>query len=127
GADAGEMLQRLEALNVTDPAHVHLVAGPLYHSAPGGFALYAHLCGSTVVVMDKFDPEAALATIARHRCSSTFMAPTLLQRIIDLPPDVRARHDVSSMRSIVMAAAPCPMRVKEAVLAYFGPVLYEFY
>ena len=115
------------ALNVTDPAHVHLVAGPLYHSAPGGFALYAHLVGGTVVVMPKFDAEAALATIERHRCSSTFMAPTLLKRIVDLPAAVRARYDVSSMRAIVMAAAPCPMRVKEDVIAYFGPVLYEFY
>jgi acyl-CoA synthetase (AMP-forming)/AMP-acid ligase II len=127
GSDPGELLPRLAALNVTDPAHVHLVAGPLYHSAPGGFASYAHLMGSTVVVMPKFDPEVALATIARHRCSSTFMAPTLLKRIVDLPAPVRARYDVSSMRAIVMAAAPCPMRVKEEVLAYFGSVLYEFY
>ena len=127
GSDPQELLPRLQALNVTDPAHVHLVAGPLYHSAPSGFALYAHLLGNTVVVMPKFDAEAALATIARHRCSSTFMAPTLLKRIVDLPATVRARYDVSSMRAIVMAAAPCPMRVKEAVLAYFGPVLYEFY
>src|SRR2546426_1084940 len=55
------------------------------------------------------------------------MAPTLLKRIVDLPPEVRKRYDVGSMRSIVVAAAPCPMRVKEEVLAYFGPVLYEFY
>jgi acyl-CoA synthetase (AMP-forming)/AMP-acid ligase II len=121
------MMQRIRALGLTDPAHVHLVAGPLYHSAPGGFATYAHLCGQTVVVMPKFEPEAALDAIQRHRCSTTFMAPTLLKRIVDLPAAVRARYDVSSMRSIVMAAAPCPMRVKEQVLEYFGPVLYEFY
>ncbi len=126
-SDLADLRRRLEPLNVTDPSHVHLVAGPLYHSAPGGFALYAHLVGSTVVVMPKFDAEAALAAIARHRCSSTFMAPTLLKRIVDLPAAVRARYDVSSMRAIVMAAAPCPMRVKEEVIAYFGPVLYEFY
>jgi acyl-CoA synthetase (AMP-forming)/AMP-acid ligase II len=117
----------LKDLDLTDPAHVHLVAGPLYHSAPGGFAMFAHLVGSTVVVMPKFDPEAALATIERRRCTSTFMAPTLLKRIVDLPPSVRGRYDVSSMRAIIMAAAPCPMRVKEAVVALFGTVLYEFY
>ena len=99
----------------------------MYHSAPGGLALYAHLVGATVVIMPKFDPEQALAEIERHRCSSTFMAPTLLKRIVDLPPAVRARYDVSSMRAIIMAAAPCPMSVKEGVVAYFGPVLYEFY
>jgi acyl-CoA synthetase (AMP-forming)/AMP-acid ligase II len=125
--DPSAVLPRLAALGVASPDHVHLVAGPLYHSAPSGFALYAHLFGQTVVVMPRFEAEAALATIARHRCSTTFMAPTLLKRLVDLPAAVRARYDVSSLRAIVMAAAPCPMRVKEAVLAAFGPVLYEFY
>ena len=55
------------------------------------------------------------------------MAPTLLKRIVELPAAVRARHDVGSMQVIVVAAAPCPMRVKEEVLGQFGPVLYEFY
>jgi acyl-CoA synthetase (AMP-forming)/AMP-acid ligase II len=117
---------RLEALDLARE-HVHLVAGPLYHSAPGAFALYAHLFGGTVVVLPKFDAEAALAAIARHRCTSTFMAPTLLKRIVELPEAGRARHDVGSMQVIVVAAAPCPMRVKEDVLRQFGPVLYEFY
>jgi acyl-CoA synthetase (AMP-forming)/AMP-acid ligase II len=125
--DPASVVERLRDLDLADPSHVHLVAGPLYHSAPGGFALYAHFFGSPVVVMPRFDPEAALAAIARHRCTSTFMAPTLLQRIVDLPASVRARYDVSSMRVIVMAAAPCPTRVKEAVVRFFGPVLYEFY
>jgi len=127
GMDPGGVLPRLQALDLTDPAHVHLLAGPLYHSAPSGFALYAQLCGSTVVVMPKFDPEEALRTVERHHCTSTFMAPTLLKRIVDLPAAVRGRYDVSSMRVIVVAGAPCPMRVKEAVMAHFGPVLYEFY
>src|SRR5882672_9225374 len=125
--DPRTLLPRLAALHCVAPDDVHLVAGPLYHSAPGGFALYAHALGQTVVVMRKFDAEDALRTIERHRCTTTFMAPTLLKRLVDLPAATRARHDVSSMRSIVMAAAPCPMRVKEEVLAYFGPVLYEFY
>jgi acyl-CoA synthetase (AMP-forming)/AMP-acid ligase II len=127
GMNPQDLMDTLAALDLLDPAHVHLVAGPMYHSAPGGFALYAHLVGSTVVIMPKFDPEQALAQIERHRCSSTFMAPTLLKRIIDLPAEIRGRYDVSSMRAIIMAAAPCPMSVKEGVVAYFGPALYEFY
>jgi long-chain acyl-CoA synthetase len=127
GSDPRALLPRLAALNCVAPDDVHLVAGPLYHSAPSGFASYAHALGQTVVVMQKFDAEDALRTIARHRCTTTFMAPTLLKRIVDLPPALRARYDVASMRSIVVAGAPCPMRVKEEVLAYFGPVLYEFY
>jgi acyl-CoA synthetase (AMP-forming)/AMP-acid ligase II len=126
-SDPAAVLPRVTALNCVAPDDVHLVAGPLYHSAPSGFALYAHMLGQTVVVMRKFDAEEALRTIERHRCTTTFMAPTLLKRLVDLPADTRARYDVSSMRSIVMAAAPCPMRVKEEILAWFGPVLYEFY
>jgi acyl-CoA synthetase (AMP-forming)/AMP-acid ligase II len=116
----------MEAFGLAEP-HVHLVAGPLYHSAPGGFAQFTHMFGGTVVVMRKFDPEEALHAIARHRCTSTFMAPTLVKRIVDLPADVRSRYDVSSMRVLVVAGAPCPSRVKEQALAYFGPVLWEFY
>ncbi|HKX01019.1 MAG TPA: AMP-binding protein [Methylomirabilota bacterium] len=127
GSNPQDLMETLRAMDLLDPAHVHLVAGPMYHSAPGGLALYAHLVGATVVIMPRFDPEQALAQIARHRCSSTFMAPTLLKRIVDLPAAVRARYDVSSMRAIIMAAAPCPMSVKEAVVAHFGPALYEFY
>jgi len=126
-SDPAALMPRIAALNCVAPDDVHLVAGPLYHSAPGGFALYAHMLGQTVVVMRRFDAEDALRTIARHRCTTTFMAPTLLKRLVDLPAAVRARYDVSSMRSIVVAAAPCPMRVKEEILAWFGPVLYEFY
>ena len=125
--DPQSLMDTLRAMDVLDPNHVHLVAGPMYHSAPSGFATYAHIVGATVVVMPKFDAERALVEIQRHRCSSTFMAPTLLKRITDLPESVRARYDVTSMRAIIMAAAPCPMSVKEAVVGYFGPVLYEFY
>jgi acyl-CoA synthetase (AMP-forming)/AMP-acid ligase II len=125
--DPGLVRPWLEALGVADPDHVHLVAGPLYHSAPGGFALYAHMFGNTVVVLRRFDPEGALSTIARQRCTTTFMAPTLVKRIVDLPASIRGRYDVSSLRSIVIAGAPCPMRVKEEALRIFGPVVYEFY
>ncbi len=124
--EQGAIQARLEALDLARE-HVHLVAGPLYHSAPGAFALYAHVFGGKVVVLPKFDAEAALAAIARHRCTSTFMAPTLLKRIVELPDAVRARYDVTSMQVIVVAAAPCPTQVKEDVVRHFGPVLYEFY
>ncbi len=103
------------------------MAGPLYHSAPGSFSLFTTMLGGTVVVMRKFDPEHALHLIDTHRVTSTFMAPTLVKRILDLPESVRARYDVASMKSLVVAAAPCPMRVKEEALRYFGPCFYEFY
>ncbi|MGH2812569.1 MAG: AMP-binding protein, partial [Actinomycetota bacterium] len=126
-ADAQIALGWLQTFNLADSSHVHLIAGPLYHSAPAAFAGFAQLAGSTCVLMRKFDPEKALALIEKHRCTSTFMAPTLLKRILDLPEEVRSGYDVSSMRVIVVAGAPCPMRVKEDALNYFGPALYEFY
>ncbi|HVS12310.1 MAG TPA: AMP-binding protein [Thermoanaerobaculia bacterium] len=109
------------------PGDVHLVAGPLYHSAPGAFAAFNTILGGANMLMPRFDPEAALQAIERHRVTTTFMAPILLQRIVHLPAEVRARHDLSSMRSIVMAAAPCPFEVKRRVMELFGEVLYEFY
>jgi acyl-CoA synthetase (AMP-forming)/AMP-acid ligase II len=125
--DPASAVPRLAAFDLVDPSHVHLVAGPLYHSAPGAFALFTHVLGGTVVVLRHFDPEVALCAITEHRCTSTFMAPTLLKRLVELPAAVRARYDVSSLRVVIVAAAPCPMAVKEAVVAWFGPVLYEFY
>ena len=116
----------LKALDLAEP-HVHLAAGPLYHSAPGSFASTTLLFGGQVVVMRKFDAEDALHLIHTHRCTSTFMAPTLVKRIVDLPEHVRARYDVSAMKVLVVAAAPCPMRVKEQAMRYFGPAFYEFY
>ena len=92
---------------IHDP-HVHLVAGPLYHSAPGSFALFSAVIGGTVVVMRRFDPEHALHLIQTHRVTSTFMAPALVKRIVDLPESVRARYDVSSMRSLVVGGGAVP-------------------
>src|SRR5436309_13899084 len=115
----------MEAFGLAEP-HVHLVAGPLYHSAPSGFAHFTQVFGGTVVVMRKFDPEDALCAIERHRCTSTFMAPTLIKRIVDLPEGVRACYGVSSMCVVVGAAAPCPLRGKEGALACVGPVSWGF-
>jgi acyl-CoA synthetase (AMP-forming)/AMP-acid ligase II len=109
------------------PGDTHLVAGPLYHSAPAAFAAFNTILGGTNVVLRRFDAERALYAIDRHRVQTTFMAPILLQRLAGLPADVRGRYDVSTMRSIVVAAAPCPFEVKRQILAMFGPVLYEFY
>jgi acyl-CoA synthetase (AMP-forming)/AMP-acid ligase II len=108
-------------------ADVHLMGGPGYHSAVGAFTGLTIICGGTVVIMPRFDAETALALIERHLATTTFMAPTLLQRIMDLPDDVREQYDVSSMRALILGAAPCPFSLKERAVAYFGETLYEFY
>jgi acyl-CoA synthetase (AMP-forming)/AMP-acid ligase II len=106
---------------------VHLMAGPGYHSAVAFFSALTTACGGTIVIMPRFDAEEALALIARHRVTTTFMAPTLLHRIMDLPEAVRGRHDVSSLRALVLGAAPCPFSLKRSATEYFGEVIYEFY
>jgi acyl-CoA synthetase (AMP-forming)/AMP-acid ligase II len=106
---------------------VHLEAGPGYHSAVHFFCGLTNGLGGTVVVMPRFDAEEALQLIERYRVTTTFMAPTLVQRMLDLPAPVRERRDVSSLRALILGAAPCPFTVKERAQAYFGEILWEFY
>ena len=116
----------VEAYDLADPAHVHLVAGPLYHSAPG-FSRSSPSCAGNGRRDAEVRRRGGAAADQRYRCTTTFMAPTLLKRIVDLPDEVRARYDVSAMQVIVVAAAPCPMSIKEQVLALLRAVLYELY
>ena len=126
GIDVGVIFQWVEALGLRGD-DVHLLAGPGYHSAPAAFSGLQQLLGATVVVMPRFDPLRAIELIERHRVTTTFMAPTLVRRIVDLPEEVRRRHDVSSMRVLIVAAAPFPAELKRRAVEYFGPSVYEFY
>ena len=83
--------------------------------------------GGTVIVMEKFDPEAMLALIEKYKVDVGQFVPTHFVRMLKLPEEVRAKYDVSSMRSAVHAAAPCPVPVKEQMLAWWGPVIHEYY
>ena len=125
-AGSGGGGERANTFNLK-PATPHLAAGPLYHSAPYAFAGVNLVLGGANVVMRRFEPEEALRLIDEHKVTWTFMAPTLLKRIVDLPDDVKSRYDVSSMSTIIVAAAPCPFELKRRVLELFGPSLYEFY
>ena len=106
---------------------VHLVAGPGYHSAVGFFSYLHQILGATVVLETRFDAEEALRLIAEHRVTTTFMAPTLIARMLNTPDELRASLDVGSMRAIIAGAAPFPISLKERCEAYFGQVLWEFY
>jgi long-chain acyl-CoA synthetase len=107
--------------------HVHLVTSPMYHLAPLAFGYFSLHFGHPLVLMDGFDPERALALIERHRVTTTHLVPTQLQRLRRLPAVVRARYDVSSLRHVMHAAAPCPVELKREMIAWWGPVLYEYY
>ena len=109
-------------------AEVHLVTGPLYHAGPHAFALLAHLTGGTVVVSRSFDPAEWIRLVAKHRVTSAFVAPIHLQRIVSLPGDLLASADVSSLRTVIVNAAPVPFALKQEVVATLGDgFLYEVY
>jgi len=104
-----------------------VVPGPLYHSAPNSFGLRAALLAEHLVLMPRFEPEALLALIERHRVDTLFLVPTMMVRLLRLPEIMRARYDLSSLRHVTHAAAPCPPDVKRAMIAWWGPIIHEFY
>jgi long-chain acyl-CoA synthetase len=105
----------------------YLSPGPLYHAAPLVFTALQHRIGATAVVLERFDPEKALAAIDRHRVTSSQWVPTHFVRLLKLPDDVKQRYDVSSLRIAIHAAAPCPVPVKQAMIEWWGPKIVEYY
>lgn len=110
-----------------DGSCVYLSPGPLYHAAPLRWAMTVHRLGGTVVVMEKFDAEAALAAIEQHRVTASQWVPTHFVRLLKLPEAVRRRYDLSTHTRAVHAAAPCPVEVKRAMIQWWGPILMEYY
>jgi long-chain acyl-CoA synthetase len=104
-----------------------LLPGPLYHSAPNAFGLRAGRLGEVLVLMPRFDAEDFLRIIHEQKIDNAFMVPTMFTRLLKLPERVRASYDVSSLRHVIHAAAPCPAEVKRAMIEWFGPVIHEFY
>jgi len=104
-----------------------LLPGPLYHSAPNSFGIRAGKLGGALVLMPRFDAEELLKLIHAERIDTMFMVPTMFIRLLKLPEEVRRKYDVSSLRHVMHAAAPCPADVKRAMIEWWGPVIYEFY
>jgi long-chain acyl-CoA synthetase len=106
---------------------VHLVTSPNYHTAVSVFGGTALHMGHTLVYMDKWDAEQTLALVDRYRVTSTHMVPTQFKRMLTLPEPVKRRYDLSSMTWLIHAAAPCPVPIKQAMLDWWGPCVYEYY
>ena len=109
------------------PDMVYLSPAPMYHSAPLRFTMAVQALGGTVVVMPHFDPEQFLELVEAHHVSHTQVVPTMFVRLLKLPEDVRRRYDVSFLRAVIHAAAPCPVPVKQQIIEWFGPVVHEYY
>ena len=125
GADGVTGLAQL--LFGADETTRYLSPAPLYHAAPLRFCRAVHRVGGTVVVMEHFDPEQYLAMVQEHRITFSQVVPTMFIRLLKLPEEVRARYDVSSLRAVVHAAAPCPVEVKARMIEWFGPIIHEYY
>ncbi|MFI7432357.1 AMP-binding protein [Micromonospora haikouensis] len=104
-----------------------LVSAPMYHSANITPAMGALHAGGTLVLMDGWTPEGFLRRVQDRRVTGTSMVPTHFYRLLQLPADVRDAYDVSSLRYVLHGAAPCPREVKQRILDWFGPVVYEYY
>jgi long-chain acyl-CoA synthetase len=109
------------------PGAVYLSPAPLYHASPIVYSMSMQRLGATVVVMERFDAEACLAAIERHRVTHAQFVPTMFVRMLQLPDEVRQRYDVSSLQVVVHAAAPCPVPIKRRMLEWWGPIIHEFY
>ncbi|MHC6212770.1 AMP-binding protein [Rhodococcus ruber] len=110
-----------------DADTVYLCPAPLYHAAPLRFCGTIQSVGGTVILMDRFEPEEALALIDRYRVTHSQWVPTMFVRMLKLPEEVRGRYDVSSLKVAIHAAAPCPPEIKRAMIEWWGPVVYEYY
>jgi acyl-CoA synthetase (AMP-forming)/AMP-acid ligase II len=106
---------------------VYLSPAPLYHSAPLVWSMTAIRLGGTAVVMEHFDPEACLRLIGEQRVTHGQFVPTMFVRMLKLPDEARAAYDVSSLRSVVHAAAPCAPEVKRRMIEWWGPIIHEYY
>jgi len=110
-----------------DDTITYLSPAPLYHAAPLRFTRAVHRVGGTVVQMEHFDPEEFLALVERHRITHTQMVPTMFVRLLKLPEAIRSRYDLSSLRTVVHAAAPCPGPIKQQMIEWWGPIIWEYY
>ncbi|HWX96980.1 MAG TPA: AMP-binding protein, partial [Solirubrobacteraceae bacterium] len=102
-----------------------VIPAPMYHTAPNVYALASAIRGMDMTIMPGFDAEDFLRLVAEHRVTVVQMVPTMFVRLLALPEDVRDRYDLSTLRWIVHAAAPCPPDVKRAMIDWLGPIVAE--
>ncbi len=125
-----EMPNMLSALLMAigvDGQSIYISPAPLYHTAPCLWSMSAHAMGVTVVVMEKFDPEQTLEAIQRYGVTHGQFVPAMFVRMLKLPDSVRHSYDLSSVKRVVHAAAPCPVDIKKQMLEWWGPIVDEYY
>ena len=107
--------------------NAHLCGSPMYHLAALAYSWFSLHWRHRVIVMEKWQPEPCLAAIQEHRVTTAQMVPTQFHRLLSLPEAVRGAYDTSSLTHVLHAGAPCPVDVKQRMLDWWGPVIYEYY
>ncbi|EKF21563.1 AMP-binding enzyme family protein [Mycolicibacterium hassiacum DSM 44199] len=115
-----------ELVGVTEDS-VYLSPAPLYHTAPAMWTMCAQSVGATTVVMQRFDAEQALECIQRYRVTHAQFVPTMFVKMLRLPENTRRAYDLSSLRRVVHASAPCPPDIKREMIDWWGPIIDEYY
>ncbi len=128
-AIGGALLRRCYGFDMeADPANITTVTvGPLYHSAPNAHGSMAARMGANLILMPRFDAEELLRLIETRRVTHLNMAPIMFTRLLKLPDEVKRRYDISSLKFVAHAAAPCPSPVKRAMIEWWGDVINEYY
>lgn len=106
---------------------IYLSPAPLYHSAPLANVSMVIRAGGTAIIMEHFDPKQYLSLIEKYRVTHSQLVPTMFSRMLKLPDADRLAHDLSSLKIAIHAAAPCPAQVKEQMIAWWGPIIHEYY
>jgi long-chain acyl-CoA synthetase len=118
----------LQFFGVTEgQPNAHLLTSPNYHTAVTVFGGGALHMGHTLVCMDGWNAEQALALVQRYKVTNSHMVPTQFKRMLSLPDEVKAKYDLSSMRWLIHAAAPCPIGIKQQMLDWWGDCVWEYY
>jgi DNA-binding IclR family transcriptional regulator len=100
---------------------ISVITAPLSHNAPFVSLVQTLMLGGRVVLTGRFDPEKVLATIEREGATWLYLVPTMMSRIWKLPEQMRNGYDLSSLRTAIHMAAPCPMWLKRAWVDWLGP------
>ena len=127
GEEAGSMSMLSKGLYGFGNEMIYLSPAPLYHAAPLRFNLATLLFGGTTVVMEEFNEEEALRLVEKHQITHSQWVPTMFVKMQKLPEEVRNKYDMSSLQVAIHAAAPCPIQIKEKMIDWWGPVIFEYY
>jgi long-chain acyl-CoA synthetase len=110
-----------------DSDTLYLSPAPLYHAAPLHYNNMVLALGGTTVIMEKYDPERGLQLIQEHKITHSQWVPIMFVRMLKLEESIRNKYDCSSLKVAIHAAAPCPIDIKEQMIDWWGPVVFEYY